>query len=38
MNSSTTNNTTGETGWRIAHADMFFMTRSPLETPTAELS
>ena len=25
MNSSTTNSTTGVTGWRIAQAEMFFM-------------
>ena len=28
MNSSTTNSTIGDTGCRIAHAEMFFMTRA----------
>jgi hypothetical protein len=28
MNSSTTNSTTGGTGWRMAQAEMFFMARA----------
>ena len=29
MNNSTTNSTIGDTGWRIAHAEMFFMSALP---------
>src|SRR5207302_3959814 len=29
MNSSTTNSTTGGSGWRMAHAEMFFMKAAP---------